>query len=102
MHCPVFESAVAKVLGNNLKLSKDEAKAVVRFRINLPSSAEFDGNNDNIDGIDFADSVLSNAEISRSESTAIRIPYRSLKHVSATSNVCERFFSRAKLIARDH
>ena len=47
-------------------------------------------------------SVMQKSQDQRSENTSIRMPYRSLKHVSATSNVCERLFSRAKLPAGDH
>ncbi len=57
---------------------------------------------DGIEHTDFADLVLSTAEVTRSESSYSRSNYRSLKHVAATSNVCERLFCRAKLVARDH
>ena len=54
----------------------------------------------NLQRLNFADAVLNSAEASRRvEGTTTRLSYRSLKHVSATSNVCERF---VKLIARYH
>ena len=57
----------------------------------------------NLQRLNFADAVLNSAEASRRvEGTTKRLSYCSSKHVSATSNVCERLFSRAKLIARDH
>ncbi len=51
---------------------------------------------------DFADSVLSTAEVTRSESSCSRSNYRFIMHIAATSNVCKRLFTRAKLVARDH
>ena len=86
------------MLGNNFRLSREETKALSRFRTDgsTPSA-----DNDGIEHTDFADSVLSTAEVTRSESSCLRSNYRSLKHVAATSNVCERLFSRAKLVARD-
>jgi hypothetical protein len=57
----------------------------------------------NLQRLNFADAVLNSAEASRRvEGTTIRLSYRSLKHVSAASNVCKRLFSRTKLIARYH
>jgi hypothetical protein len=95
-----FESAVIKVLGNNNKLSREESKVLQRFRIDPIDEYE---DIEESTTSDFADAVLNSAEASRRvEGTTTRLSYRSLKHVSATSNVCERLFSRAKLIARDH
>jgi hypothetical protein len=40
VHSPCFESAVSKVLGNNLKLSREETKALARFRIGSATNME--------------------------------------------------------------
>lgn len=102
VHSPCFESAVSKVLGNNLKLSREETKALARFRNGSATNMEHTDEIEELHDKDFASSVLNTAEVTRTESTSSRMPYRSLKHVSPTSNICERLFSRAKLIARDH
>jgi hypothetical protein len=102
VHSPCFESAVSKVLGNNLKLSREETKALARFRIGSATNMEHTDEIEELHDTDFASSVLNTAEVTRTEITSNRMPYRSLKHVSPTSNICERLFSRAKLIARDH
>ncbi len=87
-------------MGNNNKLTREESKELDRFRIG--PTAAYDDIEETATS-DFDKAVLSTAEATRRiEGTTTRLSCRSLKHVSATSNVCERLFSRAKLIARDY
>ena len=87
VHSPCFESsAVSKVLGNNLKLSREETKALARFRIGSATNMEHTDEIEELHDKDFASSVLNTAEVTRTESTSSRMPYRSLKHVSTFAN----------------
>ena len=104
IHEPIFESAVAKIQGNDFSLSQAEKRKVLLFRID--STAEGDDNDDEDDdadgSINFLDETLDDAAEESSKRQKKACPYRSLDHISPTSNIVERLFSRCGIIMRPH
>jgi hypothetical protein len=100
-----FENGVVKILsGDESFLNKDEKLSLRKFKINKDNLADEEESPVIIDDDDFAGSVLyaehtrKKAKIDKDRNTSA---YRSLKHISPTSNIVERLFSRAKLIMTD-
>lgn len=104
IHSPAFETAVCKVQSlDERSLNVNEKKAVRRFLIEdddtVENSDEDEPNEDSV--TDWAQDAIDDTE-ARKRQRMFLSKYRSMKHVSPTSNVCERIFSRAKLIMRPH
>ena len=102
VHSKDFENAVVKVLGEQEnRLTPTEKRAIKRFLIT-------ETNNDESDESDADQPTLSFAERSRQSSLekkrkrATESKYRPMNHVSPTTCLVERLFSRAKLIMTDH
>ena len=101
VHSKHFESGVIKVQsGNEQTLTRDEKKSLKRFLIDYDANNDSDIEEIESDQLSFADSVLERAQAAKRQRIE-KSAYRSMKHVSPTSNVCERLFSRAKLIMTD-
>jgi hypothetical protein len=103
VHSSDFESAVCKVQALDEKLLlPNEKKALKRF---LKSENEADNEPDSDAeeeaDRDWAQDIIDNADARKRRKLFVS-KYRSLKHISPTSNVCERIFSRAKLVMRPH
>jgi len=93
---PNFEKGIVKVQrGNEGNLTAAEASAIKRFQLPRAEDAEEDVAHADETDENFADTILN-----KRPKTSLS-KYRSLKHLSATSNVCERLFSKAKRIMTD-
>lgn len=100
IHEPLFESAVAKLQGNDSSLTLAEKKKVSFFLID---SAEAESDEDEDDVImNFLDETLDDAAAESAKRQKKTCPYRSMDHISATSNIVERLFSRCGIIMRPH
>ena len=92
---PSFENGIFKILDDREKdLTPNEASACSIFKrknnaINEPGSPAND--------LGYADQIL-RGSAQKKRSREDESEYRSVKHVSPTSNICERLFSQAKLI----
>lgn len=104
IHSPAFETAVCKVQSlDERSLTVNEKKAIRRFLIEDDDTVEnSDDGEPNEDIVtDWAQDAIDDTE-ARKRQRMFMSKYRSMKHISPTSNVCERIFSRAKLIMRPH
>ena len=84
-------------------MNSSEKKAIKRFLINprdQDGASEGESENDHSDD-DWAQDVIDDTN-ARKRRKLIVSKYRPMQHISPTSNVCERLFSRAKLIMRPH
>ena len=100
IHEPLFESAVAKLQGNDSSLTPIEKKKVSFYLID---SAEAESDEDEDDAImNFLDETLDDAAAESAKRQKKTCPYRSMDHISATSNIVERLFSRCGIIMRPH
>ena len=103
IHNHSFEIAVAKVQGNEItKLTKNEKNEINFFLLD----EDEDQNSDNCEEDNEMD-LLGEALDEADENAKKRIKtraylYRSLMHISPTSNIVERLFSRAGIIMRPH
>ena len=100
IHEPLFESAVAKLQGNDFSLTPGEKKKVSLFLV-CDSEAGSDEDEDHAD-LSFLDEALDDAAAESCKRQKKTCPYRSMDHVPATSNVVERLFSRCGIIMRPH
>ena len=102
VHSPVFESAACKVQGNQeSQLTRQEKDSIKRFlRVSHENDEDF-ADESNEEHQSFADEIINECQASKRTRTS-KSNYRSMKHISATSNLVERLFSRAKLIMSDH
>ena len=105
IHQPLFESAVAKIQGNDFSLKVEEKRKVSFFLINGNSDNEVGGEekgeNDEL-SISFLDETLNDAAVESAKRHKKTCPYRSMDHISPTSNIVERLFSRCGIIMRPH
>ena len=93
VHDKAFESAVVKIQrGAENTLNAAEKKSVARFKIDVTAQS-----NDSSEEASYMDKIRA----SGSAKIAKKSNYACLNHVSATSNVVERLFSRAKLVMTD-
>ena len=100
VHEPLFESAVAKLQGNDFSLTPAEKRKVSFF---LVDSAVAESDEDDADAhLSFLDETLDDAAAESSKRQKKACPYRSMDHTSATSNIVERLFSRCGIIMRPH
>ena len=100
IHEPLFESAVAKLQVNDSSLTPIEKKKVSFYLID---SAEAESDEDEDDAImNFLDETLDDAAAESAKRQKKTCPYRSMDHISATSNIVERLFSRCGIIMRPH
>lgn len=102
IHCKEFDNAVIKIQGGNEdKLSVAEKSVMKPYKIDaLTASTVNEVRLDDNEG-----SILSSIlrEANRGNNKVAKISaYKSLDHVSPTSNVCERLFSRTGIIMRPH
>ena len=89
LHDKAFETAVVKIQrGTEQTLTTAEKIAVARFKIDATS------NNDDAMEDSYMDKVRANGLAKKVKKSN----YSSLNHISATSNIVERLFSRAKLV----
>jgi hypothetical protein len=95
---PNFENAIVKIQGGQESTLNPSEKAAVRHLLKVPEVAG--SPNAEIPTRSFADSILEDARASKSSRTETS-KYRSTDHVAATSNICERLLSQAKLIMSD-
>jgi hypothetical protein len=104
VHSTNFESAVCKVQALDERLlNSNEKKAIKRFLISPrdpDGASESESENDHTDD-DWAQDIIDDTN-ARKRRKLIVSKYRPMQHISPTSNVCERLFSRAKLIMRPH
>jgi len=102
IHEPLFESAVAKLQGNDFTLTPAEKRKVSFF---LVDSAVAESDEDDADAdahLSFLDETLDDAAAESCKRQKKACPYRSMDHISATSNIVERLFSRCGIIMRPH
>ena len=98
IHEPLFESAVAKLQGNDSSLTLAEKKKISFYLID---NAEAESDEDEDDAImNFLDETLDDAAAESAKRQKKTCPYRSMDHISATSNIVERLFSRCGIIIR--
>ena len=103
IHDPHFESAVCKIQAfDEVNLTVPEKKAVKRFLVTEEPAARI-ADDDESDGADddWVQDIIDKTD-ARKKQKLFKSKYRPLPHVAPTSNVCERLFSRAKLIMRPH
>ena len=100
IHEPLFESAVAKLQGNDFNLTPGEKKKVSYFLV-CDSEAGSDEDEDHAN-MSFLDEALDDAAAESCKRQKKARPYRSMDHAPATSNVVERLFSRCGIIMRPH
>ena len=100
IHELLFESAIAKLQGNDFSLTPGEKKKVSLFLV-CDSEAGSDEDEDHAD-LSFLDEALEDAATESCKRQKKTCPYRSMDHVPATSNVVERLFSRCGIIMRPH
>jgi hypothetical protein len=94
-----FENGVIKILsGDEGALNKEEKNALKNFKIRKQDAVDEAEAVTVDEDDDFAGCILNSREKARIEEPSA---YRSVKHVSPTSNIVERLFSRAKLIMSD-
>lgn len=86
-----FENAVGKLQNNNLELTAAESVAVAHFLKPTTSSSI------TTTQFEHTDDIVARGQLLK-RSKAEKSPYRSVNHVSPTSNVVERLFSVAKRI----
>ncbi len=104
IHQPLFESAVAKVQGNDFSLKAEEKRKVSFFLINGNADDEVEeeeGQNGEL-AFSFLDETLNEAAVESAKRHKKSCPYRSMDHISPTSNIVERLFSRCGIIMRPH
>ena len=107
VHTPDFDNAVSKIQlaadqeKANAHLSLAEKAAVALYTDTADTSLEeqFDDVDDDDDGPSFIEEGKSEYESKR---TKQQPPYRSTLHISPTSNIVERLFSRCGIIMRPH
>jgi hypothetical protein len=104
IHEPQFESAVAKIQGNDFVLTQAEKRRVSFFLIDSAVAGEdAEDEEDEDDGdLNFLENALGDAAAESSKRQKKSCPYRSMAHISATSNIVERLFSRCGIIMRSH
>ncbi len=96
VHDKIFETAVVKLQRGD-PLLRDEAAALQIFKIHQDSaSAMSDSSN-----LSFVERILHTQEDAHKR-RKVTGQYESTAHISPTSNICERLFSRAKLVMRPH
>ena len=100
IHEPYFESAVAKLQGNDFSLTAAEKRKVSCFLV-VNAVQEDDEDEDDSD-LTFLDETLGDAAAESSKRQKKTNPYRSIDHIAATSNIVEPLFSRCGIIIRPH
>ena len=100
VHEPLFESAVAKIQGNDFSLTMGEKRKVSCFLIDEEDEDETDGEERREPS--FLDETLDDAAAESCKRRKKKNPYRSMDHISPTSNIVERLFSRCGIIMRPH
>ena len=102
IHQPLFESAVAKIQGNDYALTPQERKKVSFYLVD--GSGEEEGGIDgaDVDPLSFLDETLEEASAECAKRQKKACPYRSMDHITPTSNIVERLFSRCGIIMRPH
>ena len=98
VHQPLFESAVAKIQGNDFNLNAQEKRKVSFFFISTAEEKEEEGDWE-ID-LSFLDETLNDAAAESAKRHKKSCPYRSMDHISPTSNIVQRLFSRYGIIMR--
>jgi hypothetical protein len=101
VHQPLFESAVAKIQGNDFNLNAQEKRKVSFFLISAAEEEEEEEGGEEID-LSFLDETLNDAAAESAKRHKKSCPYRSMDHISPTSNIVERLFSRCGIIMRPH
>ena len=95
---PDFENALVKLqIARESELTAREETAVRKFLKEAAVEETPVDNYDDADDVGYAMRILNNAESNKRARTD-KSKYRSTQHVTATSNLCERLFSLAKLI----
>ena len=123
VHDKNFENAIVKVQkGLESQLTAEEIKAVKRFFIPTQTDQQIDSSSSNSaasaasssssssssssavgNSLHTADEVIEEVQERRAKQQRVWVSaYRFTNHVSPTSNIVERLFSRAKLIMRPH
>ena len=101
---PDFENGVCKVQALDERLlTANERKALKRFLLPLnqeDEESEHESGDEEVQ-TDWAQDCIDVWDSRKRRKLAVS-KYRSMKHVSPTSNVCERLFSRAALVMRPH
>ena len=95
VHNKYFESGVIKLQrGEERQLNRIEKEALSVFKVDVTTTSSV---NDNVNTLNsYVDRVIHNQPKVQKSSN-----YRSVNHVSSTSCICERVFSRGKLVLTD-
>ena len=95
VHNKYFESGVIKLQrGEERQLNRLEKEALSVFKVDVTTTSSF---NDDVHPLSsYVDRVIHNQPKAQKSSN-----YRSVNHVSSTSCICERVFSRGKLVLTD-
>ena len=102
VHEPLFESAVAKIQGNDFSLTMGEKRKVSCFLIDEEEEDEDETDGEERREPSFLDETLDDAAAESCKRRKKKNPYRSMDHISPTSNIVERLFSRCGIIMRPH
>ena len=102
VHEPLFESAVAKIQGNDFSLTMGKKRKVSCFRIDEEEEDEDETDGEERREPSFLDETLDDAAAESCKRRKKKNPYRSMDHISPTSNIVERLFSRCGIIMRPH
>lgn len=91
-----FDSAVVKVQrGNESALTTAEKATIARYKLDTATAITIEAAD--VEKVSYMDKVRANGMLKRAKTTT----YKCMNHISATSNVVERLFSRAKHIMTD-
>lgn len=95
IHSPAFEKAIVKLQkGEQLSAALKTHVAVFKDPVTLPGEAK--------ENLTLEEEIALAVEASKREALRTGSGYRSTLHVSPTSNIVERLFSRASIIMRPH
>ncbi len=83
VHQPLFESAVAKIQGNDFNLNAQEKRKVSFFLISTAEEEEEEEGDEEID-LSFLDETLNDAAAESAKQHKKSCPYRSMDHISPT------------------
>jgi hypothetical protein len=95
---PLFEASICKIqinqmLGTELSLSSQESYSVRHLKLKQKDSVPEQRNEDS--NLDDMDAILLRIKRQKVQNTSL---YRDCRYIRPTSNICERLFSKSKLM----
>ena len=84
--------------GKERQLSAIQKSQIIRYLIPPPTPAAIVDDEDSNESISFTQRIVANATSSKKARTQVSSHYRCMNHINPTTNMCERLFSRARLI----